>query len=70
MDANIALALSGHKLSGNNVRRESIHFYFHHGKLKPRYNKPRNSEFLDIVNKIQPHFEDLHITFDIVNYSI
>ena len=27
--------------------------------LQPQYNKPRNSEFLDIVNKTQLPFEDL-----------
>ena len=27
--------------------------------LKPRYNEPQNSEFLDIVNKTQLPFEDL-----------
>ena len=36
--------------------------------LKPRYNEPQYSEFLDIVNKPSSHFEDLlnivH-TFDI-----
>ena len=35
--------------------------------LKPRYNEPRNSEFLDIVNKTQLPFYGFtkHITFDI-----
>ena len=37
--------------------------------LQPQYNKPRNSEFLDIENKIQLSFWRFtkHITFDIVN---
>ena len=40
--------------------------------LKPWYNKPRYSEFSDIVNKTQLPFWGFlkHSTFDIVNYSI
>ena len=40
--------------------------------LQPQYNKPRNSEVLDIVNKTQLPFWGFtkHITFDILNYSI
>ena len=40
--------------------------------LKPRYNEPWYSEFLDLVNKTQFLFWGFtkHITFDIVNYSL
>ena len=40
--------------------------------LKPWYNKPRYSEFHDIVHKTQLPFDRFtkYITFDIVNYSI
>ena len=40
--------------------------------LKPWYNEPRNSEFLEIVNKTQLPFWGFtkHITFAIVNYLI
>ena len=40
--------------------------------LQPQYNKPRNSEFLDIVNKTHLPFWRFtkHITFGIVKYLI
>ena len=48
-----------------------VYAYFS-STLKPRYSEPRNSEFLDKVNKTQLPFWGFikHITIDIVNNSI
>ena len=34
-------------------------YIFWTSTLKPRYNEPRYSEFCDIVNKTNSHFENL-----------
>ena len=56
---------------GNYRNAHDVLFNMHQViKLKPWYNEPRKSEFLDIVNKTKLPFWGFtkHITSDIVNY--